>query len=57
MFEVRDNHGFGERIELTKTLGSNKVKHIKVKAINQEDNENVKRLKEQYKTRRNNYHD
>lgn len=49
MFEVIDNHAFGERVQLTKTLRADKVKHVRVRHVPDEDTEEVKRIKEQWK--------
>ncbi|AJH22214.1 MULTISPECIES: hypothetical protein [Bacillus cereus group] len=50
MFVEIDRHGFGERVQITKPLKvPNQVKHITVKPIQHEDNEEVKRIKEKWK--------
>jgi hypothetical protein len=50
MYEIVDNHGFGERVQLTKTLGSNRgAKYVKVRYVPDEESEEVKRIKKKWK--------
>lgn len=48
MFEVVDRHGFGERVYI-KPIREEKVKHMTLRPIKREENENVKRMRELWK--------
>lgn len=47
-YEEVDRHAFGVRANITKPLRKEKVHRITVRAIPEEENENVKRLRERY---------
>jgi len=45
MFVPVDRHGFGQRIDV-KPIRKDKVEYVKVKAVPEPENENVKRARE-----------
>lgn len=50
MFDVVDRHGFGERVYI-KPIRKEKVRHITLRPIKREENENVKRMRELWENR------